>query len=573
MLQQTRRYLFVSFLLVIRIMKQFRQRKAGHAPSLYDISTSESVVRSGFYFAIGAVAIGLVFWKLQFSTPAICCVDWDGYYHIKWSQLFWEGIKGGQFPPAFTWLPLTTLNPEDYADQHLLFHILQIPFTWFGDLRLGAKVATTLFASLALFSCYSLIVRYRINYPLVWLIALLSCSMGFLLRMSAAKAMGVSIVLMVTGAYLLFERKYKWLAPLAFLYVWTYNLYVLLCAAAVIWLCVIWRTERRLEWRPVLWTAVGTLAGFVINPYFPKNVMLFIEHLLIKIRVGTFPTVVGSEWYPYDTWFFLRSCLVACVAMLVGYLAFGSIDRKHATRPLFFLIFSTLLLVATSRSQRFVEYWPPFAILFAAFTLQPIFDGMHTSIGRLPSDVLADLHPFPATHEPAEVIGNKPRTQLWKTGVAVCIVIALSIILFANFRKAAEMISRSTGVDDFRPGMEWIRTNVPPGQMVFNSNWDDFPGMFYLNPDHRYVSGLDPTYLLDKNPDLAELYGNIVKGDEKDPAPIIRDRFGTSYVFYDKAQAKEEFLTNAIASGRFEKVYEDEYSLVLHIAEQNAGGQ
>ncbi|MDQ3258289.1 MAG: hypothetical protein M3R15_31125, partial [Acidobacteriota bacterium] len=379
--------------------------------------------------------IGLVLGSLQFSTSAICCVDWDGYYHIKWSQLLWEAIKGGQFPPTFTWLPLTSLNPEKYADQHLLFHILQIPFTWFADLRLGAKVATTLFASLALFSCYWLIVRYRIRYPLVWLAALLACSMGFLWRMSMAKAMSISIVFMVTGIYLLFERKYRWLAPLAFLYVWTYNLYVLLCVAAVIWLCVIWWAERRLEWRPVLWTAVGTLAGFVINPYFPKNVMLFIEHLLIKARVGEFSTSVGSEWYPYDTWFFIKSCFVACVAMFVGYLAYGAIDRKSATRPSFFLVFSTLLLVATFRSQRFVEYWPPFAVLFAAFTLQPIFDGLRTSTGRSPSEVPPDLHTFPDRREPAGIMTTNRRTQFWRTGVAVSVTIALSVILFINFRK------------------------------------------------------------------------------------------------------------------------------------------
>ncbi len=135
------------------------------------------------------------------------------------------------------------------------------------------------------------------------------------------------------------------------------------------------------------------------------------------------------------------------------------------------------------------------------------------------------------------------------------------------------MITRSTGVEDYRPGMEWMRTNVPPGQIIFNSNWDDFGGMFYLDPSHAYVSGLDPTYLLDENPELASLYQNIVRGEEADPAPLIRDRFNTLYVFYDKGEPKEEFLTNAVASRRFEKVYEDEYSLVMRIAEQSAGAQ
>src|SRR5688572_24048472 len=59
------------------------------------------------YLAIGALAIGLVFWRLQFSTDAICCGDLDGYYHIGWSQQLWQAIRSGRFPPQFTWLPLT----------------------------------------------------------------------------------------------------------------------------------------------------------------------------------------------------------------------------------------------------------------------------------------------------------------------------------------------------------------------------------------------------------------------------------------------------------------------------------
>ena len=89
--------------------------------------------------ATGVVLIGSVFWWLQFSTPSICCGDFDGYYHIKWSQLLWQSLRNHTFPPPFIWLPLTTLDARNYVDHHLLFHFFQIPFTWSGNLRLGAK--------------------------------------------------------------------------------------------------------------------------------------------------------------------------------------------------------------------------------------------------------------------------------------------------------------------------------------------------------------------------------------------------------------------------------------------------
>src|ERR1043166_5696460 len=77
---------------------------------------SESALRA-VQLVVGAIAIGLVIWKLQFSTSAICCGDADGYYHIKWSRMLWESLRSHKFPPTFIWLPLTTLAPQSYVDR------------------------------------------------------------------------------------------------------------------------------------------------------------------------------------------------------------------------------------------------------------------------------------------------------------------------------------------------------------------------------------------------------------------------------------------------------------------------
>ena len=529
---------------------------------------ASDVILSAIYLGVGAIAITLVFRQLQFSTQSICCGDYDSYYHIRWSRLLWEGLRQGHFPPTFKWLPLTTLNPQDYVDHHLLFHILQIPFTWFGDLRLGAKIAATLFASLALFSCYWLIVRYRIKFTLVWLVALLACSAPFLYRLNMAKAPPIAIIFMVAGIYLLFEGRYLWLAPLMFLFVWTYSLFPTLFAAAIIWTAVIIWRDKRFDWRPMVYTFIGMVAGFLINPYFPKNIRLFYEHLLIKVTLSGFTTSVGQEWYPYESWYFLISCLVAFSAMLIGYIAFNWEDRHRAAHALFFLVFSTLLMIASFRSRRFVEYWPPFAVLFAAFSLQPVFDGVRASIGRLPSDVMDELQPFLDKHERPQTLKEKEWRELWHTIAAAAVALILGIVLFLNVRETAKTIAGDAGPDHYRKGMEWIKANVPPDQMIFNTDWDDFPRLFFYDTSHTYVSGLDPTYLLDKNPDLSKLYENITLGKEKDPAPIIRDRFGARYIFTDKEEVHDDFYFNATDSGWCDKVYDDEDCTVLYIRDQ-----
>src|SRR5688572_7619355 len=341
-----------------------------------------------------AIVIAIIFLRLQFSTDAICCGDFDGYYHIKWSRILWDSLRQGIIPPPFNWLPLTTLDPKHFVDHHLLFHGFQIPFTWFADLRLAAKISATVFASVAVFSCYWMLVHYRVRYSLIWLLALLACSAPFLYRMNMAKAPPFAIIYLVIGIYLLFTRKYWPLVPLSFLFTLTYDMFVLLILAAIIWTGVIGWTERRFEWRPLAWVLAGTAAGLVINPYFPNNLRLLYQHIRIKITPSEFSTSVGKEWYPYDSWEFLGNSVVACTAMLVGYLAFDPGDRKRAHHSLFLLIFATVLMIMTARWKRIAEYWPPFAVLFAAFALQPWLLGARSTFTRLPTDILDELQPF-----------------------------------------------------------------------------------------------------------------------------------------------------------------------------------
>jgi len=516
-------------------------------------------------FLVGVAAIVIIFWQLQFSTNAICCGDFDGYYHIKWTRTLWEAIKARSFP-AFPWLPLTTLNSRDYVDHHLLFHIMQIPFAAYSDPRLGAKIGSIVFGSLAVLSCYWLLIRYHVRYALVWLVALLACSAPFLFRMNMAKAPPLAIVYLIIAIHLLFRRKYWPLLPVALLFTWTYDLFVMLIMATLFWVVAIAWTERRFEWRPLVWVVLGCAAGLVINPYFPHNFQLLYEHLIIKVTPAEFNTRVGSEWYPYDSWEFLGNSAVACIAMVLGFIAFDAGDRRNTQYPLFFLLLSTALMIMTARWKRIAEYWPPFAVLFAAFSLRPWLDGVRSYLTRLPPEVLEELKPFLDRDDSWATKIMSDRRELLRTiGVAV-VALVLSIFLFFNLRATVEEIGRSESHDYYRAGAEWMRANIPRGQIVFNTDWDDFPRLFYFDETHYYVTGLDPSYLFDKNPELSRLYDRITLGREEDPGPLIRDRFGSRYVFSDNGH--DDFFQHARASGWFDIVYEDAQCTIMFIRDE-----
>ncbi len=531
---------------------------------------SESAVR-GADLLVGAIAIVLVFWWLQFrSTAAICCGDFDGYYHIRWARLLWDNLRAGHFhPPVFRWLPLTTLNPHDYVDHHFLYHIILIPFTWFRDLQTGAKVSALLFASLAVFCCYWLVVRYEIRYRLIWLLALLACSAPFLYRMNMTKAPPFAIIFLAIGTYLLFERKHWQLLPLAFVFALTYDMFVLLILAGVIWTIVIGWTEERFEWRPLAWIGLGSALGLIINPYFPHNLYLFYEHARVKITPNDFGTKVGNEWYPYDTREFMVNCYVALVAMLIGYLAFDGSDRKRAQNPMYFLILSTLLLLMTARWKRFAEYFPPFAILFVAFTLENFWRG-RAVFTHLPDDMMEDLQPFLDRQETGATALELKSDETWKWIKVGFVSLALLAALGANVYRTAKDIGESNPRDYYAKGAAWMRANIPPGELVFNTDWDDFPRLFYYDQTHVYTSGLDPTYLFDKDAELSKLFDRITTGDEEDPGPLIRDRFGARWIFSDNTKDHDAFYDNAMRSGWFDRTYDDKDCFVLHIRDKKA---
>ena len=153
-----------------------------------------------------------------------------------------------------------------------------------------------------------------------------------------------------------------------------------------------------------------------------------------------------------------------------------------------------------------------------------------------------------------------------RTVAVATVALVLSIFLFFNLRSVVKEIGQSASHDHYSAGLAWLRTNVPPGQIVFNTDWDDFPRLFYYDPTHYYVSGLDPSYLFDKDPDLSRLYDRITLGREENSGQLIRERFGARYVFSDNQH--HDFFDHARASGWFDIVYEDRDCTIMYIRDE-----
>ena len=274
-----------------------------------EIKPARSILVANLLAAFFISAVLLAY--IQFASPNL--VDPDGYYHIKMAKL----IRTEGIPTPFPYLPFTILDEKGYSDHHLLLHIIQIPFT-FGDLRIGAKLSAVFCAALAFAAFFWLLRTYRVPFPWFWLIVLFASSHAFLYRMSMPRAPSLSLGLQFIASYLILKRKFYSLAILCTIFVWTYNAFPTVAALAIIGTLVFAYTERRFEYRIILASGIGIVAGLVINPYFPRDVLFLWNHIVPKIFAAKYETSVGSEWYPYPTWVFLKVATSCNHGLFIG---------------------------------------------------------------------------------------------------------------------------------------------------------------------------------------------------------------------------------------------------------------
>lgn len=478
----------------------------------------------------------LFFTIIQYATPALAGTD--GYYHIKMGYLLrQEGLK-----PAFDALPYTILNSNDYYNHHLLYHVYLALFAAVDPLvdggaalTQGAKIASIILPSLAFLAIWWLLRQQRVPGAAFWAIALFAVSEAFLYRMSMPRAQSASLLLLALGLHWLLQGRYKLLIPLGFVFVWFYNAFPLLMLVAGTYAIAVFMLERRLVWQAVLFPAVGIILGLFINPYFPENFTFIWNHLLPKVGEST--TRVGNEWSPYRTWTLVENSGLALAAVLLGTLALGwqqtRMDKGSLTALGLVILFGYMLF----ESRRFVEYFPPFALIFLAFSAAPLLREWLAQWEKkrpLPTPLLALLP-----------------------------ILLLAYPLTNTLTDARDLLADSRPAAQYADAALWLANEAPAGTMIFQTDWDDFTRLFFYNSDLVYTAGLDPTFMELQNKELFDLWVDITRGNVDEPGAIIRDTFGAAYVFSDLQHGS--FMAKAQADPFLEEVYRTDDAVIYAV--------
>ncbi len=459
---------------------------------------------------------------IQFSTPNL--VGIDGYFHIRFAQI----MRQQGLLPAFIWLPLTILNAQDFYDHHFLFHILMIPFTY-GDLRLGAKWIGVIFPTLAFLMAWILLRGQKVYYASLWVFGFFAVAEGFLYRMSMARVQSISLLMLLLILHITLTRRYRWLLPLSFVFIWLYDAFLLVLIIGGAYTLMSWILERRLNIRPLLYISLGLSLGLIINPYFPNNVIFIYHHILPKL-IATTTIRVGGEWFPYDTWALVKTSSVALLTFAAGVFALGLNKQRMntATATLLFITLAYGLMLLKSR--RFIEYYPAFSLLFCALAWQPLFN------------------------------------QWPKKIIPTILVLILAIAIYFNIGLTIKELQDTNPYQRYQQASAWLKTNTPAKSRVFQTDWDDFTMLYFYNTHNTYILGLDPTYMQSYDQDLYELWRDITKGRVKIPGKTIADTFQASYVITDLDHVS--FIYGTHTDPFLQEVYRDDYAVIYELLEQ-----
>jgi len=487
------------------------------------------LLKTNLVIVTAFVVIAFITGLLLFTSPGL--VGIDGYYHISIASVIWnEGITF-----AFPWLEFTLLDQDHYVDMHMLFHILQSPFTALLPLDDAARLSAAFFLATAAAIFVWLLQRYEVPYPLLWLLILLILSEAFLYRMMMSRPPVFALIYSWLAFYSLMQRKHLMLAIVACLFVWTYKVFPILLPMAVVGIFVIWIERGQLDIKPLLAVLAGFAVGLVINPYFPDNISFLWNAIHMKILSDGYVTSVGNEWYPLTTLNLLKDAAIPLAAYLLGLLLTDRHDWRRDPARLFWFLMATLWLLMLFKSRRFIEFFPPAALLFLIFALRP---WLHHSWSKLIKQKL-----------------------LWIPGG-----IAVALLLFGAYHTLGgeyERLQKRQPVEAYAGASQWLSTHTEAGTRVFQTDWDDFPLLFFHNRHNTYTLGLDPDYMRLKDEGLYDIWKLISRGNIRHPEDLIRDQFDSEYVFTDTKH--KAFIRIAERNARMQKVYSDRYARVYRV--------
>lgn len=489
--------------------------------------------------------------------------DPDGFYHAKMASL----LAHGRLIKSLPEMQYSTLR-DHFTDHQLLYHLLQAPLSLINnDPLLGVKISAVVFAVAMVLVFYYLLKKLNIVWP--WFFSLLIITLPSLnFRLSLIKITALSLIMVWLITYALFNKKYRLLSILGFIYVWLYGgwplaifIFLAFCLIDYIYnfihnkklklfhdklIIILHNNDKRFDLkRSGIYLGIGLLAGIIINPYFPYNLYYYLQ--LMNLSVFNFGQnfTVGGEWYGTNISSIINASphlfITACIIFIILFFNIKKISRLSW----FSFLMSFCFLLLTIKSRRYFEYYDPFLLLFVAS----------------------------GTADFIKIIDWQKVNHHWqslKYYLKTFLVINFLLLGIIIMPKIYQQILENKMPDNlprlrYQPAAEWLKNNTPQDSIIYHADWDEWPMLFYYNDHNRYLIGLDFTLMYHYDAELQKKYIDISQGKiQQNLAEEIKSNFHTSYIFVEK-EGHASFVENLAKSPDISLSYQDQYFNIYKI--------
>ncbi len=447
---------------------------------------SLSVRMLGMAFASAVMAA--YYWLLFLPPRLVGSNDPDRYYHLGITRLMSEHGLLRTLPQAedIGWA-------KHFPEKEFLFHAL----TWFAD-RLGGLDAVMLLVPL-LGTAIVLVLYWtlsRVCRP--WQAMLFSTLIplaysAFIFRLTILRPHLLAILFFVLLLLAILRRR-NWLLAIACAgFALSYHAFYIPMLVLALAYFLKWRPESK-GWRPLAWGLGGLVAGLVVNPYFPDNIIMGVIHLGIAMGSDAPPAaefgteiqhLTGGQLFAALGFNFFLLAVVASQRWFRQ-----ESDARGADLRLLFALTLVLTLLSL-KSIRATEYAIPSLVLLVGYFVQRV---------------------------------DRP---WWTAALIGPLLILQGTTAFQYYsRMWTEPQGRNAG---------WFLSAISalpptPGKKVYTCQWDAGAYLLFARPDLRFVDLLDPTFLWQAAPDKYLVRQRLNRGGSAHPQAELRRTFHADYV-------------------------------------------
>ena len=471
----------------------------------------------------------------QFSIPTL--FDADGYYHIRLAKFI------SQYGPYlnFHWARYSILA-DHFADKDFLYHLLLIPFALLPNMFLGTKIAATIFATGLFLVFFWLLRRYAKLGLAAPFLVIFFLAPHFLAAISFPRPRVLILALTLLFVHFLIKKNWRALALISIIYSLTHSTGPFLLLFALLVESVRYIDERRFETKTIFGVGAGVVIGALIHPHFPNNLLMFYLNAILTPAYGLkWGLELGAEMFPLSTRdFALEYPFILGGVMLLLALAASS-GNKTRTATKIWMAMAGLFFGLSFFSHYYVVHSYPFILLAVAAYISDWWDSRGHLLGIFSHKILM--------------------RRLAPVIIAVVLAVA-GLNTYKSFCYLA--IAQMYYNLHYERIAKWMSENIPPGELIFHTNWSDGQYFIGLNPRDDYFVAMDALYMYYRDPKKYKLYREVSFGRASDPYTVLKDDFGVRYGYAGKNYFSG-LIQQIRPDSRFEILAEDGMGLVFKL--------